>query len=196
MAFNPERKCRGYLVDYIKFGFVPCPSNIQLPMCLLCNKTLSNEAMKPSRLKDHLTRLHPDKADKSIAFFQALKERQTQSSVRKLFAKNTCQNIKGLIVSYKIAFMVAKRSLPFNVGESLVVPALKEIISTVMERDPAPVLRTVPLSDTTVKRRIDEMGTNIEDQLCEILRNTSFSLQLDETTTSDNNALLMAYVLT
>ena len=38
------------------------------------------------------------------------------------------------------------------------------------------------------------MGTNIEDQLCEILRNTSFSLQLDETTTSDNNALLMAYV--
>ena len=63
-----------------------------------------------------------------------------------------------------------------------------------MERDPESVLRTVPLSDTTVKRRIDEMGTNIEDQLCEILRNTSFSLQLDETTTSDNNALLMAYV--
>ena len=38
------------------------------------------------------------------------------------------------------------------------------------------------------------MGTNIEDQLCEILQNTSFSLQLDESTTSDNNALLMAYV--
>ena len=38
------------------------------------------------------------------------------------------------------------------------------------------------------------MGTNIEDQLCEILRNTSFSLQLDKTTTSGNNALLMVYV--
>ena len=138
-------------------------------MCLLCNKILSNEAMKPSKLKNHLTRFHPDKADKSIAFFQALKERQTQSSVSKLFAKNTFQNIKGLIVSYKIAFMVAKSSLPFNVRESLVVLAPKEIISTVMERDPAPILRTVPLSDTTVKRRIDEMGTNIEDQLSEIL---------------------------
>ena len=43
-----------------------------------------------------------------------------------------------------------------------------EKVSTVMERDPAPVLRTVPLSDTTVKRRIDKMVTNIEDQLCEI----------------------------
>lgn len=63
-----------------------------------------------------------------------------------------------------------------------------------MEKDPAPVLQAVPLSDTTVKRRIDEMGANIEEQLCEVLQKTSFSLQLDETTTSDNNALLMAYV--
>ena len=55
--------------------------------------------------------------------------------------------------------MIAKRSLPFNVGESLVEPAVKEIISTVMERDPTLVLRTVSLSDATVKRRIDEMGT-------------------------------------
>ena len=76
----------------------------------------------------------------------------------------------------------------------MVVPALKEIISSVMERDPEPVLQTVPLSDTTVKRRIDKMDTNIEDQLFEILRNTSFSLQLDETTTSHNTVLLMAYV--
>ena len=90
--------------------------------------------------------------------------------------------------------MIAKRGLPFNVGENFVVPAMKEIISTLMERDPAPVLRTVPLSDIAIKRRIYEMGSNIEDKLCEILQNTSFSLQLDETTTSDNNAFLMIYV--
>ena len=32
MASNPKKtkiKCRSYLVEYIKFGFVPCPSNIQ-----------------------------------------------------------------------------------------------------------------------------------------------------------------------
>ena len=194
MASNANKKCRTYLVDYIRFGFVPCPSNIQLPMCLFCKKILTNEAMKPSRLKDHLTRLHPDKADKSIEFFQALKECEAQSSINKAYAKNACPNVKGLIASYKIAFLIAKKGLPFNVGESLVAPAVKEIISTVIEKDPTPVLRAVPLSDTTVTRRINEMGTNIEDQLCEILRNTSFSLQLDETTTSDNNALLMVYV--
>ncbi|XP_071397542.1 zinc finger BED domain-containing protein 5-like [Centroberyx affinis] len=38
------------------------------------------------------------------------------------------------------------------------------------------------------------MAADTEEQLCAILRNSPFSLQLDETTTSDNNALLMAYV--
>ena len=135
--------------------------------------------MKPSILKDHLTRLHPDKVDKSIEYFQALKERQTQSFSSKVLAKNTCQNVKGLIALHKVAFLVGKRGLLFNVGKSLVVPNVKEIIFTVIEKDPAPVLRTVPLSDSTlhVKRRIDEMGTKyIEAQLCKILRNTSIEL--------------------
>ncbi|XP_071391322.1 zinc finger BED domain-containing protein 5-like [Centroberyx affinis] len=39
------------------------------------------------------------------------------------------------------------------------------------------------------------MAADTEEQLCAILRDSPFSLQLDETTTSDNNALLMAYVL-
>ncbi|KAL1277234.1 hypothetical protein QQF64_023907 [Cirrhinus molitorella] len=38
------------------------------------------------------------------------------------------------------------------------------------------------------------MGADTEEQLCAILRDSPFSLQLDETTTSDDNALLMAYV--
>ena len=162
--------------------------NIQLPMCLLFKKILTNDAMKPSRLKYHLTGFVLIKQTSLFPnLFQALKERQNQSSISKVFTKTTCQNVKELIASCKIAFFVAKRVLPLNVGESLVVTAMKEIISTVMESDPAHVLQTVPLSDTTLKQRIDEMGTNIEDQLCGILRNTSFSLQLDKTTTSDNN---------
>ena len=52
-----------------------------------------------------------------------------------------------------------------------------------MEKDPALVLQAVPLSDTAVKPRIDKTVANIEEQLCEALQKTSFSLQLDETTT-------------
>lgn len=42
--------------------------------------------------------------------------------------------------------------------------------------------------------RINEIGAETEEQLCAIMRDYPFSFQLYETTTSDNNALLMAYV--
>lgn len=33
-------------MDYLKFGFIKSPSNTKLSMCLLCNRVVSNEAMK------------------------------------------------------------------------------------------------------------------------------------------------------
>ncbi len=90
--------------------------------------------------------------------------------------------------------MIAKSGMPFTVEENLIIPPVKEVISTVMERDPTQVVKALPLSNDTVSRRINEMGADSEEQLCAILRDTQFSLPLDETTTADNNALLMAYV--
>jgi len=37
------------------------PHVVQLPFCLICEKTFSNETIKPSRLKDYLSKIHPDK---------------------------------------------------------------------------------------------------------------------------------------
>ncbi|KAM3833924.1 zinc finger BED domain-containing protein 5-like [Diretmus argenteus] len=150
--------------------------------------------MKPSRLKEHFTKIHPDKTNKDRSFFQALKEKHGRSTISSLFARKASQLDSGLVASYNISLMIAKCGLPFTVGENLVLPSIKEAISTVMERDPTQVVKSIPLSNDTVARRINEMGTDTEEQLCAILRESPFSLQLDETTTSDNNALLMAYV--
>ena len=70
---------------------------------------------------------------------------------------------------------------------------VKEIISTMMatQKD---VIPSIPLSNSTVSSRIDEMANDIENKLCDELKTTQFSLQLDETTLRDNEALLMAYV--
>lgn len=51
-----KKKCRQYNIEYINYGFIPSPTNIHLPMCLICEQVFSNEAMKPSRLKDHLNK--------------------------------------------------------------------------------------------------------------------------------------------
>ncbi|XP_077083466.1 zinc finger BED domain-containing protein 5-like [Siphateles boraxobius] len=193
MAEN-KKKCRQYSVEYIKYGFIPSPTNIQLSMCLLCQQVFSNEAMKPSRLKEHLTKIHPDKASKDAAFFQNIKEQLSKQSISKMFARKVNQTDSGLVASYNISLMIAKSGLPFTAGEKLVIPAIKEAISTVMERDPSPVMQAIPLSNDSVARRIKEMALDTEQQLCATLREHPFSIQLDETTTMDNNVLLMAYV--
>ena len=74
------------------------------------------------------------------------------------------------------------------------IPAIEECVSAVMHQDPTNDLKILPLSDTTVSRRIAEMADDIECQLVAILQATSFFMQLNESTFAYSNALLMAYV--
>ena len=55
-------------------------------------------------------------------------------------------------------------------------------------------LASLPLSNDTVRRRIDERAIDVKSQLTDILRNTKFSLALDESTVRDSEALLLSYV--
>ncbi|GFW43488.1 SCAN domain-containing protein 3 [Trichonephila clavipes] len=74
-----KKKCRQYRVDYLKFGFIESVSDKGLPMCLLCNRVLSNDAMKPSKLEDHLKRCHPDKS-KDLKYFQILRGKTSKAT--------------------------------------------------------------------------------------------------------------------
>ncbi len=60
--------------------------------------------------------------------------------------------------------------------------------------DIASKIKFIPMSNNSIKMRIDEMSDNVLNQLCAELRNKDFSPQLDETTLSTNGAFLMAYV--
>ena len=54
-------------------------------------------------------------------------------------------------------------------------------------------LASLPLNNDTVRRRIDEMAIDVKSQLNNILRNTKFSLVLDESAVRDSEALLLGY---
>ena len=51
-----------------------------------------------------------------------------------------------LIASYNISKLVAKTAKPHTIGEDLVLPAIKEIIETVLQPNASSILRAVPLS--------------------------------------------------
>ncbi|XP_026471713.1 SCAN domain-containing protein 3-like [Ctenocephalides felis] len=190
-----KKKMRQYNAEYIKYGFIENSVNPCMPLCLLCSKTFSNEAMKPSRLEDHLNRMHPDKKDKNVDYFRNLEKMYiAQPSVSKLFSVAAKQDDDGLRASYNISRLIAQTGKPHTIGESIILPAVKEVITTVLHKPAADIIRKIPLSNSSVQRRIDEMAENIEELLCNHLKSCKFSLQLDESTLPNNEALLLTYV--
>ena len=83
---------------------------------------------------------------------------------------------------------------PHIIGEELILPAVKEVIKTVLHKSPEQVIKSIPLSDNSVQRRVDKMAENVEETLSKMLMTTEFSLQLDESTLPGNESLLLAYV--
>ncbi|KRX31880.1 SCAN domain-containing protein 3, partial [Trichinella sp. T9] len=53
-------KKRKYDAEYIKYGFVAIEKNgVEVPQFVVCLDTLSNDALRPTRLKRHLHNRHP-----------------------------------------------------------------------------------------------------------------------------------------
>ncbi|KRX30934.1 SCAN domain-containing protein 3, partial [Trichinella sp. T9] len=92
--------------------------------------------MKPSKMKDHLERVHPDKKNKDVEFFKVLKEKIRNQPNLKSFFKAP----GGLKASYTISLNIAKKAQSYTIGEEIVIPAIKEVIETVMKKDSEPVL--------------------------------------------------------
>ena len=64
---------------------------------------------------------------------------------------------------YEVALLVAKNMKAHAIDECLVMPAAKILVKNVIGVEAAAMLKTVSLSNSTVKNRIEEMSTNIAD---------------------------------
>ena len=63
-----------------------------------------------------------------------------------------------------------------------------------MQQSACSLLRAVPISNDTVRQRIDEMSSDELTQLVDILSVTKHSLQVDESALSNNESLFLGYV--
>ena len=63
-----------------------------------------------------------------------------------------------------------------------------------MEQSVSSILRAVPFSNDTVEQRIDEISSDALKQFVDILSVTRHSMQIDESTMSNNESLLFGYL--
>ena len=129
-----------------------------------------------------------------MAYFRDSKVRfEKRSNIGTLFKSYGNELEKGRVASYKVSKLIARCGKSHTIGEAIIIPAVKEIISTMMptQKD---VTTLIPLRNSSVSSRIDEMANDIENKLCDVLKTTQFFLQLDETILRDNKTLILAYV--
>uniref|UniRef100_UPI00358EA1AE protein FAM200C-like n=1 Tax=Myxine glutinosa TaxID=7769 RepID=UPI00358EA1AE len=192
MAMSAKK--RKYQDEYIKFGFVALQKgDAEVPQCVICYKTLSNDAMRPTRLERHLRTTHPELADKSQAFFVAKREALKRA---KLDSSGTFRQQTSKIVeaSYEIALLVAKNKKSHTIRETLIKPSLLRAAELILGKDSANKLSAISLSNNTIKGRIDEMSQDIKEQVTDQIRASPvFAIQCDETTDVAQCSQLLMY---
>ena len=105
----------------------------------------------------------------------------------------TSTNVSALKASYLVANRIAKAKKPFTIGEELLLPAAKDICCELLGEAAVKKIAQVPLSASTVTRRIENISEDIDKQLLERINKSPpwYAIQVDESTDVDNKATLV-----
>ena len=197
--FNEKNKAshtkkRTYNESFLQYGFTFISENDEhRPLCLICNKVLASESLKPAKLKRHLHTKHDSHRNKPVEFFHRLlrtAERQRQS-----FESEFVNEGKYIRASFEASLLIAKCKKPYNIGEELILPAAIKMSAIVYGKKEANKMQKISLSNNTVARRISEISKDQREQLIvRIKKSRKFAIHLDESTDITNKAYLLSYV--
>lgn len=88
--------------------------------------------------------------------------------------KSSKQNITSTNVSYELSLLITKKGSAHTVGEELIIPAAKIISNNLFDEKCTKKFIEIPLSNTTVKRRIDEMSENVKIAIITVLKQSEY----------------------
>lgn len=75
------------------------------------------------------------------------------------------KNEKAVIASYEVSRLIATSGKPHTIGEDLILPAAKQMVSIMQGNNAVKQLNLISLSNNTVKHRINDMAENVFQQL-------------------------------
>ena len=194
MAKQPKRTILPIWLDL--YGVV---ENSGACVCVVCQKTLANESLKPNKLerhmKTHMKFANLESEARKRAFHKC--NEQYQKSVNVLKGALSEQD-KIDIFTYKTAFLAAKNKRPFVEGENVIKPSLENFADIFDDKPYGKKLKTVatslPMSNNTMQRRTVECAHDINDQvLADFKASPARSLALDESTDNTSDPQLAVY---
>uniref|UniRef100_UPI00358F1C07 zinc finger BED domain-containing protein 5-like n=1 Tax=Myxine glutinosa TaxID=7769 RepID=UPI00358F1C07 len=160
----PEMTKRGYDEQYIKFGFTSLHDRGEIKgQCVLCQKVLGNQSLRPSKLKLHLEKIHPHHQHKDVDFFKRMEEnvkRQRLDQSGTLFQ----QNKRLTEASYAVSLLIAQQKKPHTVGETLIKPCALKMARILLGEEAEKKFNKISLSNNTVQRRIADLSSDIKEQ--------------------------------
>ena len=186
-------KKQKYDESYILFGFASVILHSEeKPQRVLCNKVLSNDSMRPAKLKQHLENAHPQHINKDKTYFECQGEHKVNETgcSSDFFRKDN----KLLEASYLVAFEIAKQKKPHTIGERLIKPCILKTTGIVLGKEAEKKLAAILLSNNTIQRRIKDLSLDIKSQVVQEIKIAPFGLfavQLDESTDISSCAQLM-----
>jgi zinc finger BED domain-containing protein 5/7/8/9 len=132
---------------------------------------------------------HASTVGKPVTYFEALRPDEDIKELPQPLSK------KLLLASYDLSFRIAKAGKNHTIGESLLKPAIINTVENVLGKEAAKPFTALPLSATTVKRRVVNISEFLENEIVQKVRaSPSFSLQLDESTDVADLSELLVYV--
>ena len=101
---------RNYDPKYIKYGFTSIEHKAKILLqCVVCLKTFCNVVMKPSLLKRHLERKHPNKMNAEESYFQRLADNVKCQRMDKT-GQMQQKSPDVVAASFEIALLVAEQN--------------------------------------------------------------------------------------
>ncbi|KRY26810.1 Zinc finger BED domain-containing protein 5 [Trichinella spiralis] len=154
---NRRKVIRKYDIDYLKFGFTWNGDHKDpRPFCVIYYEILANESMRPNKQLRHIETKHMDLKSKPLQFFESkLKELNASQCVLSHF---TNVNEKAMHASYLISLRIAQSGQPHTIGESLVLPSIKDAVGVMFGDTYLKKIELIPLSNDTLDESTDIQG--------------------------------------
>ena len=148
----------------------------------------------PSKLKSHRDKKYPQKRNENIDTLSAKQVRYDQEGTLPRLGFSPEEN-PALQCSYEVAYQIAKCKKLHTIAEEFIKPCAEKMVKIIIGPGAKKKIQHLSLSNNAIRHWIDDMATDVFQQICSEIKQSMFqaSLQLDESTDTTLECRLITF---